>query len=248
MLCGEAGSGKTFMLIEAIWGWLKAGWRAACLMLELDQVFHLKRLHAQLAGLPELLDMEWVAKNSEAAMASQEKHSTELDVFARSLQTVNNSQQLSVEATLEWVEKRCKAGCRVIVIDPITAISGDKPWVTDRQFLFPARKLCEDAGASLVLSTHPDRGGKSVAGSEAMKRFVDTTMWLARLDQPKWATVSTFAGRSVQNYNRTLKVTKARLGPGAGDRLAFMFDRKLLRFLELGTIVGDASEPAALPE
>jgi KaiC/GvpD/RAD55 family RecA-like ATPase len=237
-LVGEPGAGKSFLLTECLWHWLNKGEVAACLMLELDAVFHVKRLHAMLSGRPELLNMEWVRANGAEAASLYERHAADLDRAWAAIDTVPDAAQVTNERILAWLETRLAAGCRVAVVDPVSAVATEKPWITDRELIHSARRVAEKYGASVILATHFDRGGKKEAGSEAIRRFVDTSIFMVRHDRECTSRVLRHDCPMPQKHNRTLKVRKARLASGAGVDLAYDFDGKALRFVEFGVMTG----------
>jgi hypothetical protein len=195
--------------------------------------------------------MDWVKANATRVDELYHQHAASLDRFFGSLDVVPPDKDVLPGPVLDWLYKRFRAGARLALVDPITAISGDKPWVTDKEFLQPARRLCEDYGASLVLATHPARGGKQMAGSEAMRRFVDSVVWLIQHRPPKVESVRTRYGSTLsQRFNRTVRVTKSRFAAGPPGDLAYDFDGAGLRFAELGLIVeddGSGNDAAPLP-
>jgi hypothetical protein len=248
MVCGEPGVGKSFLLVECLWNWLHAGFPPACLMLELSARFHAQRLNAQLAGESRLLDEDWIEANPAEVDRMYESHAGDIDRFWSLLDTVPADQPVTALGCCDWLEGRLRQGARVAVIDPITAIADDQPWVTDPVFLRRARGLCERYAASLVLTNHPDRGGRKMARSEAVRRFVDTVFWVYRHPNPGKRSKVWVRGGTEQHgvlHRLTVKVTKARLSTGQGDRLAYDFCPVSLRFAEMGLITSEPDEPSA---
>ena len=242
--CGEPGAGKSWFMCECLWTWLDQGIRSACLMLELDREFYSERLLAVLARKPEILDMDWVNQNCDEALRIYDTFASDLDIFWNAVTTVPNADDLTPQHALDWMQAQCDAGCRMLVVDPVSLLSGDKPWVTDKQFLNPARRIAEKHGASLVLVTHPGRGGKVESGSEAMRRLVDTIFWLQRPPkntQPFNETVMRAGASMVSKFNRKLAIRKARFTGSAGLEIAYQFGDGL-KFSELGPIVGPGDD------
>ena len=62
--CGDPGSGKSFMLLEAAWRWHQAGVKVAIFELEDAPAYHLNRSLAQIGGESGLMDDEWIRENA----------------------------------------------------------------------------------------------------------------------------------------------------------------------------------------
>jgi hypothetical protein len=251
MVCGEPGAGKSFFLVECLWKWLHGGHPPACLMLELSARFHSRRLHAMLAEENRLLENGWVKEHWAEVERLYGEHAERLDEFWAVLDTVPAEEPITADGCCDWLEGRLKQGARVAVIDPITALADDKPWLTDRLFLRRSRGLCERYGASLLITTHPDRGGRKMARSQAVDQLVDTVVWLQRHPEPKLDRVR--KARHAEDshgvkHNITVKVTKARLSIGRGDRLAYNFCDVSLRFSEVGLITSEPALPGSEDE
>jgi hypothetical protein len=238
ILCGEPGSGKSFFLVQALDWWLEQGIPAACLMLELSEVFHGRRLHASLTGESGLLRPDWIREHAGRVEALYAEHADRIDRFWGALETVPRGTKVTAKLILDWLERRCRDGARVVICDPFTAVADDTPWTTDVDFLLAAQKLAETYAASIVLTVHPDRGGKRMARSEGLRRFVDGVIWLH--ERSGKVKVQTSAGQAVLEFNRQIKVTKARLASGAGMILLYQFQS--LRFTELGVSVAAAED------
>jgi hypothetical protein len=239
--CGAPEAGKSFWGLQCAFHWHAAGVPSALFMLENDRPFHLQRLLAQLDGNGDLSNARWVRGHADAAQAAYARHRKALDGFAPWLWAAPDVQPTHA-ALLAWLAEVCGKGCRVAVIDPITAAAvSSKPWIADLEFLMAAKKMLRQHGASLVLVTHPDRGGKQVAGGTAFSRFAETVLWLEKCSPPARVRVSRAGGIGRTSANRIVRVTKARNGTGGGQRLAFTFEAGL-RFAEQGLILED--EPA----
>jgi hypothetical protein len=239
-LCGEPGAGKSFLLVECLWHWLTHGHRPTCLMLELAAEFHAKRLHAMLAEEPRLLNMDWVRDNGSHAQRLYDMHAADLDRFWRIMDTVPRGAAVTAATVLHWLRRRCLSDARVLGVDPFTAIADDVPWVTDVQFLLAAQQIAEEYRAWILLTIHPDRGGNKMARSEGLRRFVDTVFWLTKPESSRSASVLTPSrGKVWETFNRSLRVTKARLASGVGGELAYEFSAEGLRFAELGVVVAN---------
>ncbi len=242
-LCGDPGSGKSLFVLESAWVWHRAGVPVAVYELEDDRVHHLRRALAQWEENGAHTSNAWCENNPEAVREAKRKHWDLLDSFGRCLYTPEGG-DVDLEALLAWVVRMCEAKRRVIVIDPVTAAdSGDKPWLADRQFIMRAKAVVRRTGSSLLLVTHPKLGVKAggsgsalhgMAGGAAYPRFAHSVLWLYSHEQPRRALVR--SGLSVTT-NRTVKIGKARNGPGQGVEIAYHFDALSLRYSEQGAVV-----------
>lgn len=246
ILCGDPGSGKSLLLLELLW-WLHGkGVKLAAFMLEEDKAYHLNRALAQVEEDANFTDPEYVRLNADLARQVYQRHQTFLDGFAPSIDASADA-EIGHENLLKWMERKAKAGCRVIAIDPVTAAAiSDKPWQDDRLFVMKAKLLARDHGCSLIFVTHPKKGGKDrrqglddLAGGAAYPRFAQTVFWLVRHDTPKKFRVKSNFGEFSVTVNRSVKLGKTRNGAGAGLELAFQFDPASLRFVEQGVVTKD---------
>jgi KaiC/GvpD/RAD55 family RecA-like ATPase len=244
LVCGSKATGKSFLLLESLWHWLYNGHRVAVLELEDARDYHLNRVHAQVEGDGRLFDPEWVKANAAAVRESFRRRKPELDLVARVIDAPGEEAVQSTENVLTWMRSRLADGCRVLVIDPITAIASREPWVDDLSLLIPAKAMLRRYGASLVMATHPDRSRKNIARSEAYPRFTHTILTLNRHDRPLEAMVATESGNRLRGrFNRSLVIEKARNGRGTGVTLAYQWEGATLRFAESGLVVDGDGGP-----
>jgi hypothetical protein len=244
VLCGGEGGSKSFFALACCWRWHTDGRKVAYLALEREHGFHLQRLLAHLDGTWDYLDDEWIRGNGAAIEAAYGRRRRELDAFAP-LVTAPHCAKFGRQDALDWLAGRCAGGCRVAVIDPVTMLSdaGDV-WTADADFVSAARSIAHDAGASVILVTHPRTGAKgrgmepleSLAGGAAYRRFTDAVLWLQKPKREKSGTVRTAAGLGCRQYNRVLHLLKTRDGSGQGVDLAYCFGEAGPSFSEAGAI------------
>lgn len=248
-ICGDPGSTKSFLVLEAAAFWHQSGVPCAVFELEEDRPYHMNRLLAQLAGNSELTVPEWVAANPELARHAMEHHKGFIRSFGRSI-TAAPDKNVTLAQLTTWVQERAAKGARVIVIDPITAAATEKPWVEDLNFLMEVKAAAVRFGFSIILVTHPKKGSKQsslhdMAGGAAYQRFSQTVIWVQRLDKSRYQKVRTEYGSKSVRINRVVQLHKTRNGMGAGLRIGFFFDGATLRSEERGVILGDADEEDA---
>lgn len=238
-ICADPGAGKSFFALEAFGYWHRSGVKAALHMLEDSKAYHLNRILAQLDDCANITDTDWQERNPAEIDAALAAHRAELDAIASCLDATD--EPTNYDALLEWMRCRCAQGCRVLLIDPITAVPVEKPWSEDMRFIMSAKQIVSQWGASLVLMTHPrssKKGGGSlsdIAGGAAFPRFSHSVMWLDRHDEPKRVTCDGPCGVFNTNINRTLRIGKARNGGGTGLHIGFHFGDGL-KFAEQGVI------------
>ena len=242
IICGPAGCGKSFLLLEAAMFWHDRGIRLAVLELEDGRQFHLNRCLAQLAGNSSLLDDGWVREHGDDAREAVAMHADALDSFGQRVHEMSGV-DLTLAKLATWIMERAAAGMRVIVVDPVTAAdSTATPWMADRAFVFDCKTAAEKYGASVVLATHPKKGRRGaigldeLSGGASYSRFSQTVLWLDSHWPPKTVTIETPMGPMGETINRTLRLSKVRNASGGGLRLGFGFDGMTLRFREYGII------------
>lgn len=243
LFCGDPGSTKSFFLLQCFAYWLDHGISCAVFELEDNRAYHLNRVLAQRAACSDLFDPDWVQVNSEQARAAFTEHESFLDKFGEIISEAPGN-QVSLDELTQWVQARCKAGNRIICVDPVTAAEQtDKPWVADAKFLDSCKKAICESGSSLILVTHPKKGNRGavglddLAGGAAYQRFAHSILWIERHKEPKDCLVKTDCGRLKMEINRTIHICKSRNGPGAGLQLAYKFEGSSLLFAEQGILI-----------
>ena len=223
LLCGEAGSTKSFLLLEAAASWHRDGVPVSIFELEEDRRYHLHRSLAQQAKESQLLDSQWCAANQGQVFSHHREHSNFLNSFGACIWEAPDK-QVTLDELAEWVLERSKAGARVVAIDPVTAAAcSDKPWIADQKFIMQVKTIVRDYGNSLILVTHPTKGPKGktgtgqISGGAAYMRFSQSALWLATTDN---------------KVNRELHIMKARNGRGQGMAIGMTFDGQTLCFTE----------------
>lgn len=243
-VCGDPGAAKSLFMLEAFWHWHLAGEKIALFMLEDDRTYHLNRTLAQLEQNSYLTQVEWVQNNGEKARASAQNQRDVLNSFGRTIFDAPDK-NVSLMDLADWFEQRCKEGATVCGIDPVTAASvSDKPWIDDQKFIFRVKSIAKQFHSRLVYVIHPriahGKAGPSLsrmAGGAAYARFSHSVFWLVRHDQPQTSVLfsSDFGKRQV-THERTLKISKARNGRGAGEEIGFTLNPETLCFTELGVV------------
>lgn len=248
VLVGGTGASKSLAVLQALAQWLDLGVNVAVLELERGRDFHLARVLAQRAGIADLTKPAWVKQNPEKVRALFQEHREYLNRMGEAIHTV--PRQFTIVQAAEWVEQRAAEGCKIIVLDPVTALMrGKESWADDEQFLARIEKAARTSGASLICVTHPKKGGTNMpdidnlAGGAAWARFPDAVIWLESHDT-KLSVVKTVCGTDEQMHNRTLHLLKTRSGEGEHLRLAYRFqtgkddsDNGALTLRELGIVI-----------
>lgn len=254
VLCGSGGSTKSMWISQCCIGWLEAGVEFAVFHLEEDRKFHQLRALAQLARDSRLTDDEWMRTAAGAVADAYETHMGTLDALGKRIWDAPGS-DISLDDLVRWVGERADAGCRVIVIDPITAAdSGKEPWSADRKFILETKRIMRRTGSSLVLVTHPrSEGGKgdqgsrldNLAGGRAYNRFTQCVLWMEPCEAEAM-TIRTFKDlrgpKHQATVNRILRIIKTRNGPGSGRKIGSFFDPQTLCFEERGPIIEEEKQ------
>lgn len=246
-LCGDPGAAKSLFLLEAFWHWHLAGEKIALFMLEDDRTYHLNRTLAQLEQNSYLTQAEWIQNNPDKVRSAFSNQRDVIETFAKTIWDAPDK-IVSLTDLGEWFEDRCKEGATVCGIDPVTAAHvSDKPWIDDQKFIFTVKSIAKQYHSRLVYVIHPrvahGKSGPSLsrlAGGAAYARFSHSVFWLTRHDQAKTANVySSDFGKRMVTFERTLKISKARNGRGAGSELAFTLNPETLCFAEHGTVMDE---------
>jgi hypothetical protein len=263
VLCGAGGTAKSFWALQVLAHLTDKGIPAEYLALERSQEFHMLRLLSILDGRPDLLSADWVMANATEAKNAYARNRPALDKLAPRV-TAEPAATFTRADALKWLEAACGRGCRVAMIDPVTALDGGGDiWTADLSLMMGARAILNRTGASLVCVTHPKKTGSNkaatatddVAGGAAWARFCDSLLWVRRPASGggfERATVRRLSGpatgmRNSDSYNRIVHMAKTRDGAGDGDEIAYRFGGASLTFHEVGLVIGSGggSSPSA---
>ncbi len=245
MVCGTPGSSKSFFLLESMMYWHSEGIPVSMMALEEDQAYHLHRCVAMLCRNSDILDPDWSHNNQREAIDLWREAEPFIDGFGDKIFECPNP-HMSYTELIKWVIDRIKAKCRIIGVDPISALdTGDKnSWNEDKRFILEVGNVLSKSDSSLILITHP-RGGKynevdlqNIQGGSAFARFTQTAIWIETLPERRAYEIKKHneINQTVM-CNRVVKILKARNGRGAGAKIAYDFNSDSLSFAELGLIV-----------
>lgn len=242
LLCGCPGSGKSLLALQLLLAWLLRKIHFSCYMLEESLEHHLHRAIALLEDNTNILDMSWIRNNPDTINNLYAKYADTLDALSNCLTTIPQKQETYEGLTL-WAEQKLKAGSKLLIIDPVTAIAQqDKPWIYDAQFLQSLRRLLVDYNATALITIHPRKGLTKptlddLAGGSAWQRFTETILWIEAHGIPETMTIKSPGGIQDIKINRTIHILKARNAPGAGLRIGYKFGKGSLLFAEQGLIL-----------
>lgn len=246
LVCGDPGSTKSFLMLQAARFWHEAGHKVAVYELEDSRNSHMLRVLAQISGESGVVDDAWVREHPDETRALFEKHRPALDSFGRVITSPSEKHPTPAELA-DWVAAQCSNGVELIVIDPITyADFSERPWIDDREFLWRSQSILRSSGSRLILVTHPRKGGGAgkggstlddLAGGAAYPRHAQTVFWVSRKDKTEPVRIRTPLGPATVDVNRVVKIIKSRNGKGQGLSIGFFFDGGQLMFAEQGVIV-----------
>lgn len=257
LLCGDPGSTKSLLLLEALAHWHSEGIPVACYMLEDTLEFHGLRALAQMSGEAGITDDVWTRENPARAREIKAGHMDALDSFCACI-TSPGDRHPTTDELAAWVEAQCKAGVQIIAIDPITCADfSDKPWKDDRAFIWRCQRALAFSGARLILVTHPRKGAggakstgamDDMAGGAAYPRHAQTVLWVQRKDPAEEVEIVTTVDRvehvTTEPVDRVVRIVKSRNGKGHGCSIGFNFLTDSLTFEEVGLINGKAKPQA----
>jgi hypothetical protein len=246
LVCADPGAGKSFALLQIAQFWVSMGIKVAVRMLEDESRVHLNRVLAQLEGCAALTDDKWIKENSAEFERILAKHERELQVASRWI-TAESSEQPSLDDLCQWVEDQARNGCRVVIVDPITACkTSARPWEADFTAAMRLKKTARDYACTVILTTHP-RGLKSkmpdlgsMAGGSAWARFCHCALWIERTDGH--VERRDVAGNTI-TINRIFHITKCRHGRGSGQRIGMLWGDDA-RFQEIEHLANEDKAPA----
>ena len=247
VLCGAPGSTKSFFVLETAWMLHAQGVKVSVLELEDDRAYHLQRVLAQISERADLTDPDWQAVNNDKVRQAIADQRAFMDSFAPRVFAAPDKAMMYKDV-LKWIQEQCAAGAELLIIDPITAATGqsDKTWIEDQKLIVEAKILARTHRVPIVLVTHPKKGGGRIgasslddlAGGAAFQRFAHCILWLERHDSPIDVKIIHPSQEMPfhTKINRLLKILKARNGVGAGKHIGFDFTTGNLRFIEYGLI------------
>jgi len=227
LICGEGGTAKSLFLTQLCEYWhSKLGHKVALFELEEDREYHLMRILAQKTGEPGITNDRWIRENPDRARVLYKAYEALLDEMGKIIYEAP-VESVTLTYLAKWVDEQARSGKRIICIDPVTAVaSGGDIWVEDLKFMMAAKQSIVETGSSLVLVTHPKKGGGAVAGMDSLSggacwaRFSQTILWLKNLGDKKEVDVSVNGCQMTAEANRMLAVLKARNSFGGGSNYA----------------------------
>ncbi len=160
ILAGTKGAAKSFLLLECVRSWLEAGENVATYIMEGSREEYLDCALAQIAGKPDVTNIEWQREHADEMRALTDEH---VEALVRLAAVVTHSATgATLEDVADWIDGEAPRN-RILCIDPITmAMRTRKPWVSDKVFLDHAKHAAESRGCSIVLVSHLQKGGPPV--------------------------------------------------------------------------------------
>ena len=238
ILCGQPSSSKSFFILQILIFLHQKGEKVCALELEGNLVSHLSRALAQTSENPNLLKEEFIKKNEKKIMEILDSSKTFHSSFAKCIHEwdIKKYPSVNFENLLKYVEDCVQKKFKLIVIDPITAVSqNNNQYVDEQNFILQVESIIKNSKSSLVLVTHPKKGATephqdNIGGSTAFVRFTEGVQWI----EIKEIDISLDNGTS-QLTNRIIHVLKARNSPGTGLSIGYRFN-DYLKFEELGIV------------
>jgi len=249
LLCGDGGAAKSLALLQAVGHWhFDLGHKVALFALEDDRKYHVTRALVQRTGEMGLADKEWIHANPDIARQIHRDNAEFMDLFGRLVYEAP-TEAVPIMKLAFWVDQRAAEGNRIICIDPITAAQvGAQSWLDDQAFLLAVKKSVVTHGCSLVIVTHPKKGGNygagmgmdNLAGGACWSRFSQTILWLKNpTKKEREIKIMSACGPMGVECNRVMSLLKTRNGVGAGSNIAMRLER--FKLLELGVIAKEKS-------
>jgi hypothetical protein len=132
----------------------------------------------------------------------------------------------------------------VLVIDPVSIVLGDSPWLTSTMLTKKAEELmAKYPNLCIVWIQHTAEsasGGNigGIAGGKAWNRYTSAILEMIMLDDPETYEIETINKDIIVKEVKTfIKVKKARNGAGNGWKIAIEIDPEDLTYKEVGRIL-----------
>lgn len=242
IVCGQPEAGKSIWLLQCLLYWMGRGLKVAAYELEGDRNEHLLRALAMLAENSKLAFDWWIRANPDASRSAWIDHRTQVAKLGERLWH-SPASMVSVNGIVEWIDQRAAEGCRIICVDPITAVeASSKPWLSDQKLLMAAQRAAVTHKCSVIFVTHPKLGVKGaasldhLAGGAAYSRFSQCVLVLVKHEPPEEEMIRTQFGALNQSFHRSVYIRKARHSFGGGYRFAYDFSKDRLAFSCLGLV------------
>jgi hypothetical protein len=242
-ICGDPGSGKSLLAMQAMITWSSSDMPAEIYELEDGRNYHLNRGHAQMCGVSNMLKSEWLEVNADEVRRLMDAHAADTEQLGRRIWEPPPTESATYPMLLAWMEDRAKKGTKILVVDPVTAVKPDRsPWIADHEFMMGSKRIAEKYECCPVLIVHPVKGHKGGGGMEAVSggavfsRLSHSVLWLEVRESDEDVKIETTHGYEMMRPNRLLRVVKCRNGTGRGVKIGFRFDSKTLTYTELGIV------------
>jgi hypothetical protein len=246
LLCGGPGAAKSFMALHIALHAHQHSIPVALLELEETHAFYQQRILAMLAKFSGLMRPDYVRANAEQVRQILQQFRGQLISFNPHLFVIPS---MRLHDVIAWIEAQCRAGYRLIMVDPITVADagGLKPWEADAMLMRSITPMLNRYGAALILVTHPgkitnSKGGTApnlndLAGGAAYQRMAQCILWLQNVDQGEGMVETERHGTMSATFNRRVMVLKTRNGAGMGQKFAFSFRGDDFQFIEVGKVI-----------
>lgn len=246
MLCANPGVSKSLLILQWIWQMYFDGIDCSLLALESGNVFHERRILAQMSGNNKVLNPEWCMNNVHeiAQIIDTYKHFTDTIRKQKVVQSPKDGQEVNSEYLISWIKGEAKRGRQLIVIDPITMMeTGPQFWEEQKIFVRNVKHIIRKTQIRLMLVTHPRKGSQgphldNMAGAVAFSQNTDTALWMEAHDTNYQEIRCENDPMRTENkkYNRIMRLLKNRLGPAKTPQIGLFLDGGTLKHEMIGFI------------
>lgn len=226
--------------------------RVKRLMLESPMSFHLSRSLAQQSKVTDVMNEEFHFENPEYSDKIVNEYE---DVLNKVGETINTSDYNSsggvkkqitewdAKGVSNWMEQNAPHA-DLLVIDPVSIVLGDAPWLTSTMLTKKAEELMSKHPNLCVIWIQHTAESQStgnvggISGGKAWNRYTSTILEMVMLEDPEAYEIE-LLNRDVQvrEIRTYIKVKKARNGPGNGWKIAIELDKNDLTYKEIGKII-----------
>lgn len=248
IMLGAPGAGKSYFTLELCWRLYEKGTPIAYMPLEDNINEVVRRTVCQRERNSRIMDDFWAEANPAAFLGARENQRPFTDEFIKSVTPMSKA-QATYEDVINWTTKELEAGKKLIVIDPITAITVERDqYRHDAAFITRFKYLVQQYNAIGWLVTHPAKsettniGFGGMAGAACFSRLSHTVVWLYPIEE-ELVVAEKAMGSGQYQTNRIARVLKCRNGRLDNREMYVYLDPKSLTFSEVTLRNKDHKKP-----
>ncbi len=229
LIVGRGGIGKTWLTNNLHMTLRKSDIKASCLVLEDSKDFTVDRLIAQASGCKEFTDHDWCSSNPDYSEKIEKEYSHVAEIIDGYIET-KASVGSDWNSIKKWLNDRYDAGDQVVIIDPITQITGyAKANELTVAFMEFFKELTERSRPmAVVLVTHPTKDYRAsrdepctalIAQGNMLNQACKSILWYERIAEDQ----DIDSGVHYNAFFKVLKSSRTKAGMSPDAKWAFNF-------------------------